>query len=1846
MNFTLGVSPPKASPEQGEECSVASAPALGNTPLTDHAMRVASVGTPDRLFVVETNSDFKNANKRKTKNKSASETRFNTNSVEVPSNDKMALRNDYRTRMRNQKAHAASRKTPDEVKKTEKRKKKREKIVPHSNQEVSGGSTAPPNKNFNFNFPETFKFLSKSLEDYENISPETIVSILETLFSTSIFVSSDNRILKLFLAALEYGKVHAGSSMCMYVYEYVKKNIAQFQFLRDWTCEKFVEFLKSALLDWESLKSNEGIQALFSLMTYIVTLGFVDGESISLDYGRFEFIRFEALKQQVAAKDMVDALWKTLIYVIESAKALATGDFRKLINFDSEVASFEEVTFRLKKQFDFVVAGNMSLADTDEHTFEKELIDALEKGNRLRRICKGNVLARIMLYYKDLQTMHAKFIQVRVSGDLREAPYSYLICGPSSIGKSTLGSFLMRYILEVNGFDHSSKFLCTVNANDKFYPTYKSYVLGVFFDDFANTTPAFCEASPCNTLLEFVNNVALYLMQAEVEMKGKVTAQPKVVGVTTNVPDLSASAYSQEPASIVRRIAEHIHVTVKPEFVKDAFNDAGDRRSELDPAKVCAAYPNWGNPNADFAEIPDIWNINIINVEITPALELEGHTKGKNKGDPWQLVPARLNGVEMLGINIKTLQLYVRTKSEQFYEQQKKLVSNDKKMNANHVCQVCKYHVTSCECEVPSVKEKFISPHKGKSPERVVKNSPWVDYVYQTSREEFHTDLQGFLTSWVFEGKIQANKMRRALELHTSHAFIVLLEKFRDALHLYARKHYLNEVTMWIPQWVENSKLGTYLNMYYRKSSINSIVAANTCGNMLKLICGQILPFLYFKPLAALPICIASTRLIPEDIFSRLMIFTAKKATIDSERLLRSLANFWVKELIRIPMRSHWMFGSKSGVQKVRMIIRLLEVLKRYYVVCQKRLDFVRSRPEFSVALQAFLGYAYPKLSTAVAVGYSVSYFFDRYRKGYREADEALKIVWDRVKACYPSVLRDVVVPSFFSGAMTYVGVPWLCSSITKANRDFDVIQHSALNPTPEEINAKDASDSSTRFAPKFEERIKDPIPVSVSRRSGEVANLVMKNLCHVRREDQTVTNGIFLKSGFLLVPHHMMHERYTHFTLTRKANPAGLCGNAQIKCLISPRDWIRVGEHDLVVAYVPNSGDMKTLVDVFAPRTPHAPRTGKLFYRDRDGILQIHGVNNIVSCITSNNHCVDGMRIQFPGISYQWAGNAEGMCMSPIIADDHKSYIAGVHLGGNGILEARGGSPTPGELKETIAKLCERAHIHNIAQEGDFIVKQYGIDLFDDKLHPRSPLVMLQGSRNYRVYGTTIGRSTASSAVIDTPICRSARKLLNITDSWQSPRFRGPNKQSPWLPWKASLESSTDPSIGFDGRSLEKACDDYMYEIKCFILSNHEFWKGDVTPLTDDQVINGKPQTRFVDGIKKSTAVGVPLTGAKSIYMEFVPDPKGIYQDYAVLDPMFWKDAKLMEKTYLRGERNYAMFKSSLKDEPTLSTKDGVRVFQAAQMRCQLVVRKLYLPIARFLSLNPLLSECAVGINPASREWDELSRHISKYGHGRILAIDYKKYDLRMPAQLTFAAFKILQNIGRLCGYSDEDIQIMEGVATDICWPMCAYNGDLLMLIGSNPSGHNLTVYINGIVNSLLHRMGFFYLYPYERKTFRQCASLITYGDDAAGSVDWWHSKYDMIALRDYFAAHDIHITMAEKDAEFVKHITLAECDFLKRRFVYDAEFNSIIAPISERSIYKSLCSILKSKEISPLEVSACNLCSAADEYFFHGRRVFQHKIVILRQIARDHDICHMTKPLEIDFDERLVKWRAQNPL
>jgi hypothetical protein len=320
--------------------------------------------------------------------------------------------------------------------------------------------------------------------------------------------------------------------------------------------------------------------------------------------------------------------------------------------------------------------------------------------------------------------------------------------------------------------------------------------------------------------------------------------------------------------------------------------------------------------------------------------------------------------------------------------------------------------------------------------------------------------------------------------------------------------------------------------------------------------------------------------------------------------------------------------------------------------------------------------------------------------------------------------------------------------------------------------------------------------------------------------------------------------------------------------------------------------------------------------------------------------------------------------------------------------------------------------------------------------------------------------------------------------------------------------------------------------------------------------------------------------------------------------------------------------------------------VFQAAPVAMSILIRMYFLPIARFLSLHPLESECAVGVNAVSPEWKQLMDHANKFAKDeKVIAWDYSKYDVRMNSQMTGTVLWSYIKLARHGGYPKEALLIMEKMVADIIHPMIDWNGTLLMAFNMNTSGNNITVNINSTAGSLYVRLGFFHIYP-SAKNFRSAVAAMTYGDDFKGSVHRRWRKFNCVTFKKYLSTLGIKITRpdkkallpGEKEEEFLNN---SETDFLKR-VSHNVEGIPVpLGKLTEDSIFKSLHCNLKSASATEREVAISCMETALHEWFVHGKDVYELRLKQLKEVCAEVDL-PVTRAFQ-PFEERVKAWHEK---
>lgn len=760
------------------------------------------------------------------------------------------------------------------------------------------------------------------------------------------------------------------------------------------------------------------------------------------------------------------------------------------------------------------------------------------------------------------------------------------------------------------------------------------------------------------------------------------------------------------------------------------------------------------------------------------------------------------------------------------------------------------------------------------------------------------------------------------------------------------------------------------------------------------------------------------------------------------------------------------------------------------------------------------------------------------------------------------------------------------------------------------------------------------PVPRSTkswTTTSQNLVNIVSDNIAYfeytvLSTGKKYFSNAFPLKSNLWLINNHALIDGSELQAYFIRHDPKLQGGNFRTK--ISPYHTIHIPDTDLAIIYVPTGGDNKNMIDFFPIEFKNVKTPATLINRDDTGNITTQLINAKPGYNSTGDINVIGYgyKTEFP--------TYKGLCMATLVSDEIGPTILGFHFAGNtGGHIGAATSVTQSQLLEACSTLSLRTGVLLSHNTGDLILKDVGpyknVELVGE-IHDKSPLNFQPDGATFRAFGRHNGvRKTYKSDVESSLISNTVAEIMGQPNIWGPP----PNLKG-WQTWQRDSSNMTHPKE-LSPTMVICAVKDYQ----ATLLSQIPLERiKRISPLSDEAALSGADGVYGIDSVNMKSSCGAPINKPKNkILLRSNIPIKGISQPIIAPDYV-WDEVRRIESELLKGNRVYLQFTACLKDEPTKITKLKTRVFCGSPIAASILIRKYYLPFCKLIMENNNIFECAVGVNAHGTDWDELTKNIIKYGKDRMIAGDYSDYDSTMPATLMLASFRIIIDLARIAGYSGDQIIIMEGLATEMCYPLYEYNGEFIQIQGSNPSGHPLTVFINSICNSLYMRFAYYHIYSFDNETlFKDYVSLMTYGDDNIMSVSEERPDFNHSRIAEVLADYDIKYTMADKSAISRPFISLDETSFLKRSFKYSDEFGLYIAPIEELSLFKTLHSALRSKELSREQHSAQAIDCVLREWFFYGKEYFNEKRVQLIEIAKKHKLLHHFEDSELHTYETL---------
>lgn len=746
------------------------------------------------------------------------------------------------------------------------------------------------------------------------------------------------------------------------------------------------------------------------------------------------------------------------------------------------------------------------------------------------------------------------------------------------------------------------------------------------------------------------------------------------------------------------------------------------------------------------------------------------------------------------------------------------------------------------------------------------------------------------------------------------------------------------------------------------------------------------------------------------------------------------------------------------------------------------------------------------------------------------------------------------------------------------------------------------------------------------SRSPDEVVAHVAPNVVHFTTTRTDASGATVLRKGkalcirghiYVTAAHTLPKGRYTMSVVHGSAGSVGL---QTVSAEMCDSEVVEMSSKELTFFRLRCLPPKKNLLPLIARNSANFIAAGRYVQRTPEGCIFTHSVTNV----SNGGHFVcETMEID--GV---WTGKAEpptevGQCGMPLVAFTGRGpMICGVHVAGGGprIAAAR----LTVELAQAGLDAFSEPHI----EAGVPMLSAQGYDRELTNLHHKSVMSYIPTGK-CNIYGSFTGfRPHGRSSVVPTVI-RDAVVRRGYPELFTAPKLGS------WEPWRLAALDMVNPVEKMKGDVLAECVEAFKEDILRELPESE--WK-EIHVLDDFTTMNGAPGVKFIDKINRNTSMGNPFKKSKKNFLVPVDGTDDV-SDPQMYNELIQERIDTMMATYLEGRRVMPVFCGHEKDEAMKEKKVKAmqnRIFTGAPGDAAHITRKYLLTVVRVMQRNKFVFECGPGTNPLSTEWQEIREHICKFGEERLIAGDYGKFDKTMPPALILAAFDILRWMCERAGYALTEIIVIQGIAEDTAFPLVDFNGDLVEFFGSNPSGHPLTVIINGLANSLYMRYCYHELDPeHAVRNFKKRVALITYGDDNAMGVHASAPWFNHTAVQAVLAAVGVRYTMADKEAVSVPYISIDDVSFLKRTWRWDEDVGAFLAPLEEASIGKSLTRVVASKTISP-EAQACEVLKSAHmEYFNYGWEKFTEKDRMIREIM---DECKLWEHTQAD---RFPTWQ-----
>lgn len=779
---------------------------------------------------------------------------------------------------------------------------------------------------------------------------------------------------------------------------------------------------------------------------------------------------------------------------------------------------------------------------------------------------------------------------------------------------------------------------------------------------------------------------------------------------------------------------------------------------------------------------------------------------------------------------------------------------------------------------------------------------------------------------------------------------------------------------------------------------------------------------------------------------------------------------------------------------------------------------------------------------------------------------------------------------------------------------------------------------------------------------SDEAAHNVSKVLTYVEADvngETRCVHGIYLEPGILTIPRHFFkpnpykQELEPYVDLRLETNGVKTSVRAYSKNLE------RIAGKDAVILFVPKAPSIGVSLKSMLPRKTGSDSIKcRLLYLKKEpgGDDKNVALRKNFKMLSETLNCKYEPHINCGGfdcgrgLEYISKVTKLGSCGAVLMTDRRDPVFAGFHIAGeNYSLTSRKGYAqeiTFEDYAAAVDRLKNQPHYRKVPEMRVLQTIRLGLNLVPNEgPHPKTKMFEA-GEMNPCSGIEVIGHTT------DLPRYRSrVRKSLisdKITEHCGQPCiWKAPYMKEPWVHHNKNLKRIAKGAFEVPPDSLRWARDDYWNQILPPLLEHIEKHPDLCRELTLDEAINGVPGSRYMKRFDMSTSAGIP-NGSKldsGLFVEIAPYEDGRKRYELSSEAQNYLGDMLA--AFDRGERVGVYVRTCLKDEVVEEDSEKVRIFYILECLFGLACRMYYLPIAEFISRNPLESECMVGLNCAGPEWEALVSHITKLAtDAQLNDWDFSGYDLCRPMDVMCTSLNLYESVGERMRYKEQSLRRMHAIGEELRNPLVNWNGTIMFLF-LWCSGNSMTVYGNSTENSLHQRISFHWNGTqmlgdkfYELGTYQENEHTGTYGDDGhAGSRPEVRELTQFSTRKKYFDFIGMGFTNARKDGSDAETIEAELVDFLKRKSVYHAELGIRVGALDVKSIYKM--AHMSHGQGEPEDLAIATIQTMLHEAFLHGETFYEWLRTRLKLVANDCLI--WCKELDVSYIEKVELWKEK---